>query len=1801
MKNLIKVSVLIFVNIFVVFGGWGQKPDNWEDFEMGVLSGSTVPDSLLTIFIDSIVPDRRYFWVTDVNSPGLFMFTSFANYSKKEPFYSKGVKPSIVISMLQNGGDGISDIRTQAADSAFMVSYFEALVHIADSSEGTKPIYIIEPDVWGYILNSDNANLGSVELERTCHINNLGFAWLSEFENKLKDLPNAIIKTLKQADPNCFAGIEMPYWAYHPAGMNGNLIPLSDSSYVKQGADSTIAFLNNLLGASNRGDFIAVGKQEGASGYYEAVLSNTDYSWDSTANRKWLYWSKLLGENVDLPLYAYKISAGYINEPGYPALANIKNKYEDGFLQYFFNNSDDFIRAGFIGLLAGTAAAGNGTYIEWGQGGAGDNGYFYDNLKLFNDDKPYLQKISKTTGIICTDLNGNNYNIDSLLNNGKHILVYQVFVSSPVGTHNGPFLDDVYELFGDNKEDLIVLVADVLPTDDSSDIVDAFISKGAVPNFPIILANNGGTSLGNLFPPLSSNNKAFFHPNRDFDDIFSMNLTDAQLIAHIENAITDDCVLADVSNFNSSNSSINIIDFSWELPEGDIGKIHLLIDTLPNISLSDSNSVLKYIDNLAINSINYSFSVPTRKTNYYAKLFLENTYGIFNAGVGIFTEPYILNQNLNLLKVHTWDLEVPDGGDDIDTTGGLFQGDTLSVSFTFDNDDPNIGLIKTDTIFFGSSAQSLKYSKFLKVTYKSDTTVALILHSNIISDLYEYQYLLPTTNGMWITDSILLDTLNFKQPSETPVGNEESLLLSSIYNVSFRVAGNSNTYNFNLCYFEIDKFSTSFENVSEFAASQQSKGGDSVNVKLDWQPSSSILGDSLLIQWTMDPAATINSSNILDSLYVQRNITSRTIKVANIDSSYYFLISLRKGVTGFATALLDTVNIANSIPTDITLSSSTVSEGVANEVVGILSTVDQDSADLGEHAYEITVGDSDFILKGNDTLITSKALVAGFIGVKIKTTDIFGSSFIDSFTIEVQDTTTPRYHLTVEDASGSSTNLKMENEIVPIIASKKADSANIEYSFLVWTEDTSYVESVNSESTTVTMPAESVVVIAKYQIFNYKPTDINISSSSIGGDVDSGTFVAILNTVDQDLIDTFTYVLNEGNEYFLVSNDSVFTFSNFDSTHYGTDITIKVTSTDLKGSSIQDSFNIRINDPNGPSAFLTVNNGNDSTTNKYTVGDEVDIVAYDEFIDKVFKSWTGSVEAIITGGNLSKEISVKIPDTNITLTALYDTTYLLSVTNGSGTGRYVEGSQVEISAIDSLPFGRAFNKWIGDTATLDSSLKSTATVIMPASNVEVVATYKDDTDPQYQLTVNSGSGSGSYKQDTTITITAIDSSSYNRLFDKWIGDIEHVDSSLNATAIVTMPNSNIEVTATYRDAGVTTYQLVVNGGNGSGNYIADTSIQIIAFDSTSSGRIFDKWEGDTEYLSDSLNDSAIVTMPALDISVTALYKDIHIDSTLLDIILADSVINATDFVHISKHWNYSANNHKDSLLELSPYSGELPNISVIGDSLFDYKDLSAFAALSYHFPENRNYKNVNRQTSRVTTTVTSIKDHYNVEFNVNSVSDFVSCGIKIKGDKGIEILGLNTDGILSHNGQVFKVIDTINNAIVIYLTRLSAEELSVSGSGKLLSLDIISSSKKLSLEYELINSDSKIIESGKHRELLNNKTLKLTVAPNPSIPDNQQIHFTFDKMIYSSGGFNFILRNIGETYLPSSIHIEILDNSGNSLVSSKKTMNSDYCTFYWNGCNNNNRPVATGTYKLIISYDNGADKEVITEILGIKK
>jgi hypothetical protein len=139
----------------------------------------------------------------------------------------------------------------------------------------------------------------------------------------------------------------------------------------------------------------------------------------------------------------------------------------------------------------------------------------------------------------------------------------------------------------------------------------------------------------------------------------------------------------------------------------------------------------------------------------------------------------------------------------------------------------------------------------------------------------------------------------------------------------------------------------------------------------------------------------------------------------------------------------------------------------------------------------------------------------------------------------------------------------------------------------------------------------------------------------------------------------------------------------------------------------------------------------------------------------------------------------------------------------------------------------------------------------------------------YSLTVENGIGSGSYTNGTLVEIAA-DAPFAGMIFSQWSGAVQYVENVTASVTTVTMPGSNITVTATYTNL-PGWYTLTVHNGSGSGLYSNGTAVVVTA-DNPSAGNVFDRWTGDTQYIDDATSPTAIVSIVSQDVTLTATYR-----------------------------------------------------------------------------------------------------------------------------------------------------------------------------------------------------------------------------------------------------------------------------------------------------------------------------------------
>jgi uncharacterized repeat protein (TIGR02543 family) len=210
---------------------------------------------------------------------------------------------------------------------------------------------------------------------------------------------------------------------------------------------------------------------------------------------------------------------------------------------------------------------------------------------------------------------------------------------------------------------------------------------------------------------------------------------------------------------------------------------------------------------------------------------------------------------------------------------------------------------------------------------------------------------------------------------------------------------------------------------------------------------------------------------------------------------------------------------------------------------------------------------------------------------------------------------------------------------------------------------------------------------------------------------------------------------------------------------------------------------------------LTVVNGTGS--GQYDAGDSVSVEADTPAPGTVFAYWSvvpGDAPLGDVFDPLKASTSLTMPPLHTIVTAVYEDipTYRLTVNGGTGGGIYTNGQIVTIYA--SPPPANHTFVWAGDVATVADPTERLTTLVMPAADITVTATYPP---VLYPLTVHGGTGGGSYTNGQTVTVTATNQPSSGHVFESWSGDTNGMANVSAPTTTVTVAGA-AELTPFYR-------------------------------------------------------------------------------------------------------------------------------------------------------------------------------------------------------------------------------------------------------------------------------------------------------------------------------------------------------------------------------------------------------------------
>jgi sialate O-acetylesterase len=145
------------------------------------------------------------------------------------------------------------------------------------------------------------------------------------------------------------------------------------------------------------------------------------------------------------------------------------------------------------------------------------------------------------------------------------------------------------------------------------------------------------------------------------------------------------------------------------------------------------------------------------------------------------------------------------------------------------------------------------------------------------------------------------------------------------------------------------------------------------------------------------------------------------------------------------------------------------------------------------------------------------------------------------------------------------------------------------------------------------------------------------------------------------------------------------------------------------------------------------------------------------------------------------------------------------------------------------------------------------------------------TDQGFKMDVENGSNGGDARNQPGNRVSiAADIPPAGEVFDRWIGAASDIDDLNASNTTVTVPDRGLYLLAAYRNELDPVYTLTVNGGYGSGTSQSNSILNLEA--AVVDGQIFDHWTGDTQTVVNVQAACTTLRMPALDVTVTAVYR-----------------------------------------------------------------------------------------------------------------------------------------------------------------------------------------------------------------------------------------------------------------------------------------------------------------------------------------
>ena len=197
-------------------------------------------------------------------------------------------------------------------------------------------------------------------------------------------------------------------------------------------------------------------------------------------------------------------------------------------------------------------------------------------------------------------------------------------------------------------------------------------------------------------------------------------------------------------------------------------------------------------------------------------------------------------------------------------------------------------------------------------------------------------------------------------------------------------------------------------------------------------------------------------------------------------------------------------------------------------------------------------------------------------------------------------------------------------------------------------------------------------------------------------------------------------------------------------------------------------------------------------------------------------------------------------------------TFKVNVVGGLGSGVYTEGENVTVSA-EPAPEGKVFDHWEvkSDTAgvkdkkvNISHKKRATMNLLVGDCDCTITAVYADAS--TVPVTVTAEDGITPYQvynvQPDTIAFVTAPPAASGMVFDHWeTNDEAAVESLTEKGTNVHVSNNAVTLMPVYAESEVPVFTVTVENGTGSGAYLTDEEITVVA-DPPQDGMMFYKWE-----------------------------------------------------------------------------------------------------------------------------------------------------------------------------------------------------------------------------------------------------------------------------------------------------------------------------------------------------------------------